>query len=1308
MPKASSVHPSSESTAWNGSTSPRDSSPSSPKDDGVLSDWTSDDTTAAAVRQPSARRVLSNPSVGLAVPAVSEGRRLSFRSNASSRAPGQQSPLSPGQMSSLLPTSAASSSAPRRLSWRSNNSQAVPPGLFPAPRRLSWFSSFSGTKEAPDSQRTASKQSALPGRRASRVSNAFSFHSWTSPSSGCRLEAPENRHDDRHSVCTVQTSAPSRQSMSPEPSSPWSPGGSPVGRTTTTGTSTHKRRAVMLNVEQQREMAAAAEQVDRDRAQRWWVKKANAIVGSTWFSALTTLLTIYALIGDDFRLMLTSLAADVFFDLMTGLCLLVFSVEIVLSCIGKSDYICGFFFWLDAVSTVTLVLDITTVNDALLQGNDDDIDQMKNSRTARIGARAARVVRVLRLVRVLKLYKALYEARNRKDKDKEKDDDEWEEDDDIELEVLDESMAAESQVGKKLSDLTTRRCVIVVLTMMLVHPMLEPPKATLPDSAPYAADLVLQAFVRMEANSSEDNRWRYERLLLRHIYFHNWYSEALGGCVGGQCPAGYDNHMFWFGVGAADEHRLQHLSQLARIRPSTMAAWSRERDNDFMFQYGDLPEEVRDDLVGTWDTWCQTSGGQTRVGKSLLSRDIEGIVSQVTCPDDLRRVERTVKTATMVKASTLREFNFVFYFDKRRIVRGEARNNFFTTLFICVVLCGASMIFAHDAKQLVLNPLELMMLKVHMIRDSPLIAATLADDAWKKEEILQARATKDMKRRKGKAKDWINWILCTKPSSKKPPKPMETAILEQTIIKLGALLSLGLGAAGVNIISKNMQSEDSAGVNAMVPGSMTECILGLVRVPDFGAFTQVLQSDVNTFANQVAEIVHGVTDAYLGAPSRTNGESFLLVWKVEQAETLSRLADLSVLASLLMIAGIHSSPALAAYRDDPRLQLAMGSKCRVCITLGLHFGWAIEGAIGSEYKIDATHVSPHVSIVEEVERATEAYATCLLLSAAAKNSMSQDMAKECRIVDHVKLAGSSAPIELYTVDANYTLLEVEPEVRMKWNPRERYRARRRLEAEKVQRLQEDCFETFLEHEQIAQMNEPFTEEFREVFGMGYQNYAAGEWQSSRFFLQRTRTMLGWEDGPSASLLRYMRGHGFTAPEGWTGIHPLADMMAASKPAVELFRPLSANVHAEPICVTPRLATPSIELARFERNCSSEIESQCPTKLLPNLEKISSCNSSPEIVEIERERPAASIESLSGSCDWTVTTPSEGRPRLTVGDSTFSFGHAKSLPEAAATSRTSGFSSMTTLHVPLQLQRRSLGGSSAEEWKPFANCVPRTF
>lgn len=38
---------------------------------------------------------------------------------------------------------------------------------------------------------------------------------------------------------------------------------------------------------------------------------------------------------------------------------------------------------------------------------------------------------------------------------------------------------------------------------------------------------------------------------------------------------------------------------------------------------------------------------------------------------------------------------------------------------------------------------------------------------------------------------------------------------------------------------------------------------------------------------------------------------------------------------------------------------------------GLHTGWAIEGAIGSQYKIDASYLSPNVNISSRLDGATK-------------------------------------------------------------------------------------------------------------------------------------------------------------------------------------------------------------------------------------------------------------------------------------------------------------------------------------------------
>eukprot|EP00929_Paragymnodinium_shiwhaense_P061459 TRINITY_DN30697_c0_g1_i1.p1 TRINITY_DN30697_c0_g1~~TRINITY_DN30697_c0_g1_i1.p1 ORF type:complete len:1121 (-),score=265.13 TRINITY_DN30697_c0_g1_i1:138-3500(-) len=910
-----------------------------------------------------------------------------------------------------------------------------------------------------------------------------------------------------------------------------------------------------------------------------WIRIPRAIVENSAFAILTTVLTIYALVADDFRLMLTNRPADIGFDVCTCFCLLVFSVEILLSCLGKADYIGGFFFWLDLISTVTLILDITAVNESVVQGDEEDIDQMKSSRSARIGARAARIVRVLRLVRILKLYKAVYEQRQKRDaeekakkiKEREEKDvfnsdwDETDEDEDEEEDESIESMTTESKVGKKLSDLTTRRCVLVVLTMMMAHPMIQPQKDNYSQSSAYGADTVNMAFQAMRSNSSK--RWLYEEALLRYIYYHNWFSYKMDEACEYNifCPADYARHVFWVGLSADSEDILRRAADEAEIQDVTVAQWAERSDTigrTHIFGYGSIPSAVSM-LSRPWEQRCDATSGRKRLGLSFLSKDYGDVVDYlVECPEDLRQTERVFQSSTMMTRSAMKELSFVFYYDKRPIVREEALKNFLITCFICMVLCGAAAMFTHDANTLVLAPLEQMMLKVHMIRINPLIAAQLADEAFKREEMEKAKAARIRREMRASNKDRAHvlrqnlrqLLMC----SGKPPlkqAPMETMILEKTIIKLGTLLALGFGAAGVNTISKNMQNDESCWVDSMVDGSIVQCSIASVRIGDAGTFTEVLQGRVMTFVNQVAEIIHGVADYYYGAPSRNDGDGFLVVWRIpeEDGERFQQLAnnhvvDNSMMAVCLMLANVHRSPVLAGYRAHPALQQRLGSRCRVRLCIGLHVGWAIEGALGSEYKIDATYVSPNVSIAGSAALAADAYGTSIVMTQAAHGLLSSEMTRFVQVMDRVKIAGDPQPMNIYHIALNFMMLSIEKPIghEIRWNTRQRFVARCALEVEKQEKYWANVAKMFADHPHIAAMRRPYKEEFREVFGMGYQNYLQGEWSAARKLLERALEVLGFEDGPSMALLRFMDLSNFTAPDGWRGVHLLEDMLSRAE------------------------------------------------------------------------------------------------------------------------------------------------------------------
>lgn len=268
------------------------------------------------------------------------------------------------------------------------------------------------------------------------------------------------------------------------------------------------------------------------------------------------------------------------------------------------------------------------------------------------------------------------------------------------------------------------------------------------------------------------------------------------------------------------------------------------------------------------------------------------------------------------------------------------------------------------------------------------------------------------------------------------------------------------------------------------------------------------------------------------------------------------------------------------------MQQRLGSSYRVTMSFGLHFGWAIEGAVGTEFKIDASYLSPNVSIALAVEEATQVYQVSILVSETVVELCNAPIESKCRLIDKVVIKGSKVPIRIYSVDLDFRCLKQDPPMRIPWNARQRFRARQHIETQKAAKLHLDCSIERLWHEShaIVDMRERYTTAFLQWFNMGYQNYAEGEWQIAQRQLKRAEGMLGQRDGPIHALLRYMESneqlichicrtgfkktesmecgrhaecehphnsfgqcfpdpHNYQAPQGWIGVRPLLSAQA---------------------------------------------------------------------------------------------------------------------------------------------------------------------
>jgi hypothetical protein len=94
--------------------------------------------------------------------------------------------------------------------------------------------------------------------------------------------------------------------------------------------------------------------------------KAERFLGGWIFQGLMTIITIYSLFGDDVRQIAFKAQTDWIFYVLSSISLAAFSIEIILQSLLREDYWLGFYFWLDIISTVSLLTDIGWVMNAIV------------------------------------------------------------------------------------------------------------------------------------------------------------------------------------------------------------------------------------------------------------------------------------------------------------------------------------------------------------------------------------------------------------------------------------------------------------------------------------------------------------------------------------------------------------------------------------------------------------------------------------------------------------------------------------------------------------------------------------------------------------------------------------------------------------------------------------------------------------------------------------------------------------------------------------------------------------------------------
>jgi len=274
---------------------------------------------------------------------------------------------------------------------------------------------------------------------------------------------------------------------------------------------------------------------------------------------------------------------------------------------------------------------------------------------------------------------------------------------------------------------------------------------------------------------------------------------------------------------------------------------------------------------------------------------------------------------------------------------------------------------------------------------------------------------------------------------------------------------------------------------------------------------------------------------------------------------IQAFSDRALLGMLKSYAGIHRDRNLQNWKKDFRLGAGVGA-FTVNIIIGMDAGWAVEGAVGSEYKIDATYLSPHVNMASRMMSATKQYGVTILVSQAVEELLSAPARSKLRHLDTVYVKGSSVAQRIFTFDARHKGVDFFLFERS---------------SEQADFDAESYTPQIWEHDQdLRAMRQHVTEDFARKFKEGKDQYLAGDWKSAiatlgqadddmittvleegyihynpdeidgRIFDRRntseevTRIRAELGDGACKCLVGYMERRGGVPPDDWNGVRPL--------------------------------------------------------------------------------------------------------------------------------------------------------------------------
>lgn len=183
---------------------------------------------------------------------------------------------------------------------------------------------------------------------------------------------------------------------------------------------------------------------------------------------------------------------------------------------------------------------------------------------------------------------------------------------------------------------------------------------------------------------------------------------------------------------------------------------------------------------------------------------------------DLRDCEKLkiIIKSTNYSSPTKELVRSIGYFDYKQERRNQAYVQLFSTIFILLLWLFGVTAFAGPVMVLVVLPIERMVRLLGMLMMDPL--GYQSTSRYRRFVAEEDQLTKNTR--------WTKEVL----------KGMETSFLMSTILRIGSLMKVGFGSAGVEIIRKNLEKKQGGKVNLLTTKGLTvSCIFLFCDIRQF-------------------------------------------------------------------------------------------------------------------------------------------------------------------------------------------------------------------------------------------------------------------------------------------------------------------------------------------------------------------------------------------------------------------------------------------------------------------------------------------